>query len=326
MVVFSPSSHHQVRATTTDWIFNVFPQPILYMLPSPLRGQPVLHLKISTRDQQGAGSHSASTLIHSQQDHHPQSPRPPYNPRNVEDHVLMILVCFWSICSELCAWLWLFSIQEDLSRLKYSDYESNGEQWLRIRRHWRARGSAEEHEEVLKVRDAHGRRRCERASHRPTNTCCTRISEHHAFRCLTRHCSAQIFFFGSFGHKDPYKIYDWPLFHSSTAAAAIYKEEEGNNASTSSWIDNRCHYNCKLQEISPRTPNVMISHVSKSHSQPLACLTCPAQICISLCPWEHRLTHQLNRGEPLVSSTTAVAPYPIDDATIVLSYLKVAIL
>ena len=136
----------------------------------------------------------------------------------------------------------------------------------------------------------------------------------------------RLFFFSSFGHKDPYKIYDWPLFHSSTAAAAIYKEEEGNNASTSSWIDNRCHYNCKLQEISPRTPNVMISHVSKSHSQPLARLTRPAQICISLCPWEHRLTHQLNRGEPLVSSTTAVAPYPIDDATIVLSYLKVAIL
>jgi len=52
---------------------------------------------------------------------------------------------------------------------------------------------------------------------------------------------------------------------------------------------------------------------------------------LSLCRrvWKHHLTHQLNRVVGVLSTpTTAVAPYPkiLDHPTIVLSFLKVAIL
>lgn len=87
----------------------------------------------------------------------------------------------------------------------------------------------------------------------------------------------QEFLFGSFGDKDSYNIYDWPLFHSSISAAAIYKQGRIFQKVT------RHQHPCKLiipatatassKNSPPHPPNVisLIGHVSESHSKPPYC-------------------------------------------------------
>jgi hypothetical protein len=89
MVMFSYNTFNiiEVWATTTDWIFNVFPQPILYILLSPLMlaSTPSQNLNL-----QSTGSQLAFCL-HT----HPQPTRPP--PSTITKTIIQSWKC-WKPC------------------------------------------------------------------------------------------------------------------------------------------------------------------------------------------------------------------------------------